>query len=209
MAKLAKLGARHNCSRFGQTRNVLPQCYVLSDSVRLSDPTDMLSKLPRGTCIILRHAEPNARAQLAVRIIEPAHRLGLKVIIANDLRLALRMGADGIHMSERVARFGRSRIAFHKPGFLCTAAAHSRMALWRAHRAGANAALLSPVFPTRSHPHARTLGVLRFGILARLSPIPVVALGGISHANATRLRSGFDNRKALAYGLAAIDAWRD
>ena len=208
MAKLAKLGARHNCSRFGETRNALPRCYVLSDSVRLPDPTDVLNKLARGTCIILRHPDAKARAQLAARIIAPAHRLGLKVIIANDLRLALRTGADGIHMSERIARFGRPRITFQKPGFICTAAAHNRLSLWRAYRAGASAALLSPVFATQSHPHARTLGVLRFGSLARLSPIPVVALGGISHANAARLRSGPVNL-GLTFGLAAINAWRD
>jgi len=208
MTKLAKLGARHNCSRFGTTRMTLPQCYVLSDCARLPDPGAVLDKLPRGACVIVRHADPNARAQLALRIIAPAHKLGLKVIIANDLRLALRSGADGVHLSERVARFGRQRIVFHKPGFICTAAAHSRLALWRAHRAGANAVLLSPVFPTLSHPNARTLGILRFGILAHLSPIPVIALGGISHANAARLRLGFMNR-GRTLGFAAIGAWRD
>jgi len=206
MAKLAKLGARHNCSRFGTTRKTLPQCYVLSDCTRLPDPGDLLIRLPRGTCIIVRHPDPDARAQMARRIIAPAHKLGLKVIIANDLRLALRIGADGLHLSEREARLGRPRIAFHKPGFMCTAAAHTRLALWRAHRAGAHAVLLSPVFPTLSHPNAQTLGILRFGILARLSPIPVIALGGISHANAARLRLGFINR-GRALGLAAIGAW--
>lgn len=208
MAKLAKLGARHNCSRFNTTRKTLPQCYVLSDCTRLPDPSDLLSRLPRGTCIIVRHTDPNARAQLARRIMAPAHKLGIKVIVANDLRLALRIGADGLHLSERQARLGRPRIAFHKPGFMCTAAAHTRLALWRAHRAGANAALLSPVFPTISHPQARTLGVLRFGALAHLSPIPVIALGGVSHTNAARLRLGFV-RQGLALGLAAIGAWRD
>jgi len=208
MAKLAKLGARHNCSRFGMTPKTLPQCYVLSDCARLPDPSDLLTRLPRGACIIVRHTDPSARAQLAVRIVAPAHKLGLKVIIANDLRLALRTGADGVHLSEREARLGRPRIVFHKPGFMCTAAAHSRLALWRAHRAGANAALLSPVFPTRSHPHARTLGVLRFGILAHLSPIAVIALGGVTHVNAARLCLGFI-RQGLALGFAAIGAWRD
>ena len=203
MAKLAKLGARHNCGRAHKSKVQLPQCYVLTDQVRLPDPTPLLGRLPRGTCIILRHREPRARAELALRIIAPAHKFGLKVLIADDMPLALRLGADGVHMSEHLARSGRARIAFRKPGFIITAAAHSHLALWRAQRAGTHAALLSPVFPTQSHPHAQSLGLLRFGALARLSPIPVVALGGISHINAPRLRLG------LAYGIAAIGAWQD
>jgi len=203
MAKLAKLGAGHNCAHFTNTHNSLPRCYVLSDSVRLPDPCPLLPRLPRGACIILRHTDPTARAELARRIVAPAHRLGLKVIIANDLRLALRVGADGVHLSESAARSGRTRTAFHKPGFICTAAAHNRLALWRAHRAGAQIALLSPVFPTLSHLHVQALGVLRFETLARSSPVPVVALGGLSYLNTARLRQG------LAHGFAAIGAWRD
>lgn len=208
MAKLAKLGARHNCARFGTIRNTLPQCYVLSDCVRLPDPSVVLSRLPRGSCIVVRHIDPQRRAQLARRIIPPAHKLGLKVIIANDPRLAVRTGADGIHLSEHTARLGRPRGHFHKPGFICTAAAHDRLALWRAQRAGAHAVLLSPVFATASHPHAPTLGLLRFAALARLSPLPVIALGGISHRNAMRLQV-MSKTRGRAIGLAAIGAWRD
>ena len=79
---------------------------------------------------------------------------------------------------------------WRRPDWIVTAAAHSRAALFRAARAGADAALLSPVFWTASHPLAPALGPLRFAAWCRSSPLPVYALGGISARTARRLRAG-------------------
>ncbi len=79
-----------------------------------------------------------------------------------------------------------------------TAAAHDAAAIRRAARHGAHAVLLSPVFATASHPGAPSLGPLRFARLARCSPIPVYALGGITAETARRLAG------SGAVGLAGI-----
>ena len=70
-----------------------------------------------------------------------------------------------------------------------------------AERAGAASLFLSPVYPTRSHPDARPLGLARFAWLARRTPLPVIALGGMNAARGRRLAS------FGAYGWAGIDAW--
>ena len=67
------------------------------------------------------------------------------------------------------------------------ATAHSLREIGDANRLGADAVLLSPVFPTRSHPGARTLGPLRFRLLAAHAAMPVIALGGMDQALAGRL----------------------
>ena len=54
-------------------------------------------------------------------------------------------------------------------------------------RAGIDAVLLSPVFPTESHPGARVMGPLLFARWASRSPLPVYALGGISAATIGRI----------------------
>ncbi len=56
---------------------------------------------------------------------------------------------------------------------------------------------------TRSHPDARTLGLARFAWLARRTPLPVIALGGMNEARGKRLAS------FGAYGWAGIDAWSE
>jgi thiamine-phosphate pyrophosphorylase len=66
---------------------------------------------------------------------------------------------------------------------------------------GFHAALLSPVFPTTSHPGCATLGPLRFSMLTRNTPIPVYALGGIHAGNVRRLAC------SSAVGIAAIEGF--
>jgi thiamine-phosphate pyrophosphorylase len=116
--------------------------------------------------------------------------------------LALKTGADGVHLSQQGAQRRHLRIALTKPGFFVTAAAHDRLALWRAVEAGADAVLLSPIFPTASHPGAKALGLWRFMTLARLSPLPIIALGGV-HSDTARRLSG-----SAVHGFAAIEGWQ-
>ena len=49
--------------------------------------------------------------------------------------------------------------------------------------------LLSPVFPTRSHPAGRVLGPVRFRLLAARAAMPVIALGGMSARRARQLHT--------------------
>ena len=155
---------------------------------------------------MVRHTDPHLRLQLARRIILPAHRLGLKVFLAEDMRLALRLGADGVHLSEQTTRRRPSRCKAFKPGFLVSCAAHSQRALWWAGQAGADVSVLSPVFPTKSHPNSQCLGHLRAIRLARMhtvSTVRIITLGGISALTARRLKSKY------IFGLAAIKGWLD
>jgi thiamine-phosphate pyrophosphorylase len=54
-------------------------------------------------------------------------------------------------------------------------------------RLGADAALLSPVFPTATHPGGEVLGPVRFQLLARQSKLPIIALGGMTKSRAHAL----------------------
>ncbi|UAK26777.1 thiamine phosphate synthase [Sphingomonas nostoxanthinifaciens] len=150
-----------------------------------------LARLPRGGGVIFRHYRtplPERRVLFAhVRTIARARRLVL--VLAGDPRIAAAWRADGVHG----AHGGR--------GLLHTAPVHDRRALIAAARAGADLVLLSPVFPTRSHPGAVTLGAIRFGLAARDVRPPVIALGGMTAARFRRVGP------LGAYGWAAIDAW--
>ena len=113
-----------------------------------------------------------------------------------DSRGGRRVGAHGVHLPERAIR--RAGAVRWQRDWLITAAAHSPAALRSAASAGADAALLSPVFATASHPDVRALGPRRFAALAHASPLPVYALGGIDSTRA-RLLQG-----SGAVGIAGI-----
>jgi thiamine-phosphate pyrophosphorylase len=132
---------------------------------------------------------------VARRLRVATRRRGLVLLIGADAPLAARIAADGVHLPERMAG---TAVALKRtyPGWLITAAAHSARALHAARPA--DAALLSPVFPSQSRSAGAALGPARAAALARRAPLPVIALGGVTAATARRLRGGFA-------GLAAID----
>jgi thiamine-phosphate pyrophosphorylase len=182
-------------------RRDLPGLILMTDEVRLPDPEAAVGALPRGSAVIFRHYRADDRRAMAMRLAGICRRRGLTLLIAGDARLAIEVGAQGLHLPEYLAR----RLACHRwgrrgsrPDWLITVAAHSVGALYRARRLGADAVLLAPVFATASHPDARPLGPLRFSAWAGASPLPVYALGGVTAANVGRLAA------SGAAGIAAI-----
>jgi thiamine-phosphate pyrophosphorylase len=175
-----------------------PAVWLLSDPARLPDPSPLLEGLPRGAAVLLRGASP----EVAARVARRCRQLGLALVVSGEGRLALRLGA-GLHLPDRAPTRGLLPFLLNRRGALLSAAVHGRAGVARARRVGANAVLVSPVFPTASHPGAPTLGPLRWGALARAAGRPAVALGGMSAHAMRRLPRG------LAAGWAGIGAWEE
>jgi thiamine-phosphate pyrophosphorylase len=149
-----------------------------------------VERMPRGSGVIFRHYTAPDRRALFVQLKAVCRRRRLLLLLGGSPRQATAWRADGAHGHSPHVRAARP--------LLRTTAAHDARDLARAK---AHAVLLSPVFATRSHPGAPGLGPHRFATLARRSPVPVIALGGM---NARRFR-----RLAPlgAYGWAGIDAF--
>ncbi|WP_010542675.1 thiamine phosphate synthase [Sphingomonas elodea] len=164
----------------------IPRLWLMTDP-RLGDRLwPALERLPRGSGVIFRHyllPLPERRALFA-RIVKIARRRGLVLLRAGGAPMPGEMGTHG--------QRGRG---------LITWPVHSRREAMEAIRAGADALLVSPVFPTRSHPGAPVLGPVRLGLLVGGLSIPIIALGGMNPHSARRLQS------LGIHGWAAIDAW--
>ncbi len=168
----------------------------MTDTERGAEPEALLAGLPKATpgrklggILILRHRDGEMLGRMARRWVRVAHGLGIKVLVAGDAALALRSGADGVHLPEALLRrrpgLARTR---PRPGWVVTASAHGPAALMLAERAGVDAVLLSPVMATPSHPAAAPIGPLRFTLLCRRVRTAVFALGGIDISNLRRLK---------------------
>jgi len=167
----------------------LPRLILLTDESRLKDPLPVVHSLPSGSAVILRHYSDPNRVEIATRMVAETRGKHISVLIAGDARLALHVGAQGVHIPEAMAQHGTwAWQSWKKPSWLITAAAHSPKALLRAKRLGAHAALLSPIFTTVSHPNSPPIGVLRFASWCRTSPLAIYALGGVTQGNAKRLK---------------------
>jgi len=161
----------------------------MTDDERLPDPLAAARALPKGSLVIVRSRDAKRRHTLGE--ILRAQTRGLILLAADDPVLADRL--HGLQLPEVRARDAAHWRAL-RPDWVITVAAHSPRGL---HAPYADAALLSPVFPTRSHPGAAALTPARARMIARASLVPVLALGGVNARNAVLL-SGFS-------GIAAID----
>ncbi|WNK00242.1 thiamine phosphate synthase [Thalassospiraceae bacterium LMO-JJ14] len=169
----------------------------MTDVERLPDPAPYLPHLPPASAIIVRHPQMDEAHRMAAALMPKARRYGVAVLLSAPFPPAL-LEADGIHIPEAaLGRWKASDIARLNPA-LVTASAHSQRAVMTAKRRGVDAVLLSPVFPTRSHGTAASLGVSRFATIAGTAGLPVIALGGITEARIIRVLH------AGASGLAGI-----
>ena len=168
------------CVPFRHPPLALPHLWLVSDERIDSQLPEALARLPRGSGFIFRHyslAEGERRARFE-KLARIARRHGHCTVVSGTPQEARRWGAAGA--------YGAPGQLARGPAVLRLATAHSLRELARANLGRADMVLLSPVFPTRSHPGARTLGPVRFRLLAARSRAPVIALGGM---NAHRARA--------------------
>jgi thiamine-phosphate pyrophosphorylase len=173
------MARRYSAAMF--RRQPFPNLWLVTDERNDASLEDALRRLPRGSGLIYRHyhlpdAERVARFRQLARI---ARARDMVVILADSGLTAAEWGADGI--------YGAPRSLYPRRDMLRLATAHSLREIGEANRLGADAVLLSPAFPTRSHPGAGALGPVRFRLLAEHARMPVIALGGMDQHKADRL----------------------
>jgi thiamine-phosphate pyrophosphorylase len=159
----------------------LPDLWLVTDARNDHVLETVLKRLPRGSGVIFRHyhlgkAERRARFEALRRA---AHRRGHVIVLSGTPAEARKWRADGA--------YGDPHRLTKGPALLRLATAHSLREVAAA-RARADAVLLSPVFATGSHPDAKPLGPMRFRLMAALSGLPVIALGGMNQRRALRCK---------------------
>lgn len=196
-------------SRVGSTR-AHPVLWLFTDEVRVPDVCAAVAALSRGlprglTGVVFRHDNAPGRAALARTVAKLCRRLGHRLVVAGDARLAASVGA-GLHL--RGGRWPAGRRAWLRHRALVTSSAHGPAELRRARLGGADLAFLSPVWATASHPGARPLGVVRSAALANAGQrrgLPVLALGGVGPRSVGGLPPSCHGAGAIA-GLASTYA---
>ncbi|MEH6678378.1 thiamine phosphate synthase [Phenylobacterium sp.] len=185
-------------SRRARAQNPLPPLLLFTDPARTPDPVAAAAALPPGAAVIYRAFGAPYALTVAQALRQVTRRGGVKLLIGADPALARAVGADGVHLPERLAHRARALRLAH-PGWLVTAAAHSLPAARRGLALGAQAVVVSAIFPSRSASAGPPLGPMRLAALVRAADGPVYALGGINTKNARRLLA------SGVVGLAAVE----
>ena len=161
----------------------LPPLYLITDSRRYGK-NEMLALVERALSAgarLLQLREPQLSieeyTEYARTVTALAHRYGARVLLNADPSLVAACGADGVHLNSR-----RLMVLQGRPlsqACLVAVSCHDIAELVQASRIGADFAVLSPVLPTASHPHATPLGWDGFLRVRMHSEVPVYALGGM------------------------------
>ena len=164
-----------------QRQPALPRIWLVSDARNDAALESVLERLPRGSGLIFRHYHlpPGERRARFAELVRISRRRRHAVALSAEVATSRCWGAS--------AAYGASRKLAGGPAGLRLVTAHSLREIAMAHRARADAILLSPAFLTRSHAQKSALGPLRFRLFAARALVPVIALGGMTARRARRL----------------------
>jgi thiamine-phosphate pyrophosphorylase len=162
-----------------------------SDPQRCPDLLGFAARANPDWIVLYRHFGAPKRLdmaeQLALACKASGAALWLSVVDTQDLSLAIRVRAAGVHIPEPAR--GQLLPALRRcPSSLrLSTSAHSAKAVLSAKNAGFDYAIVSAVFPSASVSAGPPLGVLRLAGLSRLWPGHVIALGGIHERTFSRV----------------------
>ena len=172
-----------------------PRRWLMTDE-RVGDRLWMaIDRLPAAEGgIVFRHYSLDAadRFRLGLRVATAARERQLSLAVAGSARLAEELGADLLHNPD------------HEIELPISLAVHGEKEAASAVGRGAALAFIAPVYSTRSHPNAQSLGADQAAALAQLAGCPAIALGGMDEERFAALTNAFPDR---FYGYAGIDCW--
>ncbi|WP_395680610.1 thiamine phosphate synthase [Dokdonella sp.] len=180
--------------------------YAISNGPR-TDLLDACAAALAGGATILQYrdktdAHPRRLDEArALQALCARHRVPL--IVNDDVDLAAASGAAGVHLGEGDAPIGEARARLGRDAIIGVSCYDSLARARQFAAAGADYLAFGAFFPSPTKPHAR-VATPQLLSQAKTLGLPVVAIGGITHANAPLLiDAGAD---AVAVISALFDA---
>lgn len=165
-------------------------CLLLSRDLCRLDPLVVVREAVAGgvDCVQLREKELSSAARHAwgVQLMEVCLELRVPLIVNDDVEVAAALGARGVHLGQDDLPVHEARKLL-QPGQWIGLSTHSLEQLDAAADQGVDYAGYGPIYATETKGYAYGLGpesVLNVLLHAR---VPVVAIGGITPANAGRI----------------------
>ncbi|PPR37969.1 MAG: Thiamine-phosphate synthase [Alphaproteobacteria bacterium MarineAlpha6_Bin4] len=172
--------------------NKLPKVILIFNDNFFDKKKFMNLKIPKKSALLLRSYNSKDRNKIAKQLLKFCKMKKIKLLIGSDIKLAEKINADGIHFPEYMLNKNIiNKIAIKKiksrKNKIITSAAHSLKSIKKAECFGIDAALLSPIFPSKSHPKVKNLGLKKLNKILQKIELPIYALGGINLKNVKSL----------------------
>jgi thiamine-phosphate pyrophosphorylase len=160
---------------------------LITDGTFSQNPTQWMAHLSHwieaGVEIVqIRERDLPVRdlAELARQVMRIPNPHGTKILVNDRADVAMACKAHGVHLRDGSVAPEK----FARPDFLVTVSCHQIEDAQKV--PGAGFILLAPIFkPLSKMDHRPVLGTAAIAELTKQSPIPVLALGGLDHENAS------------------------
>lgn len=155
--------------------------------------------------IQIRERDLDARSliDLVRRCVDAARGTRARILVNDRTDVAIAAGAHGVHLRADSMPACRVR-AIAPAGFLIGRSVHDRDETVRASDGGGlDYVMFGTVFATRSKPDVSPAGTGMLAQVAAATPLPVIAIGGITEASTRGLQ------RTGAAGIAAIGLFAD
>ena len=172
--------------------NKLPKIIIIFDDNKFDEKKFLNLKIPKYSAFLLRSYEAKDRKKIDKQLLKFCRMKKLKLLIASDIKLAEDINAHGVHFPEYMIKKNKINWAIvknikSKKRWIITVASHNLLTIKKAENFDIDAALLSPVFPSRSHLNNKSLGINKFAKIVKKTKLPIYALGGINIKNVKSL----------------------
>ncbi len=159
-----------------------------------------------ATCVQLREKELDEAAFLeeAVEMKKLCSKYGVPFIINDNVQIALKCGADGVHVGQSDMAAGNVRRAVGDKMIVGVSAQTVEQAL-AAQAAGADYLGVGAVFPTSTKSDAREVSRQTLKEICAAVDIPVTAIGGINKGNMAELSGTGVDGVALVSAIFAAE----
>ncbi len=149
--------------------------------------------------IIYRNYQKNYNKNEILKIKKICKKQKRKLFLANEPKLAANLNLDGVYIPAFNKNFFKNKYVFKK-NFLILGSAHNIIEVKKKEKQGVEIIFLSPIFKTKHY--KRGLNVCRFNIISNISDKKIIALGGISKKNFSKLKI------TNAYGFSGISYFK-
>ena len=145
--------------------------------------TNNIDKLDKNTGIILRKYSSENNLKKIISLKKILKKKGCKFFLSNNVRLALKLDLDGAYIPSFNSDINHLSYSLKKK-FLIIVSAHNSKEIKIKEKQLVKIIFLSSIFKKNKN----YLGINKFKLIANLTEIKIVALGGISSRNLKKLK---------------------
>ena len=159
----------------------LPKYYHFIDNLNTKD----INKLKKNIVLIYRNYEKKPNDQDIIKFKKYCKNNNLKFIISNYPDIAIKHNLDGLY----IPSFNPKKIyqiKKNKNNFIIIGSAHNLKEIRIKEMQGVQIIFFSPLFKKKGS--NEPLGLYRYNLLANLTKLPNIALGGINKINLKLLK---------------------